>query len=264
MSDRTSTSNASSLRPDTLSAASTEDIKAQLLELVDGQDEEPISQRVKLLNEQLLPLFQELERRNPTPDIAQQVPLVQGIWHSVWSTIPFQDILPGRVRQQSYQIFADNGLYANMARYRPGHKQPWLNWASKWLLCYDLMILQTYAVNTAIADIESPPESVGHQWNIENVGIRQILHISPAPLSVSAAKAWFQKAVEKYQQSPEGQQSTAVPSGGTSRAMKKRYQKVAEARPQLEHLYIDRDFRLVKTLREENQRPSYTIAVRLS
>ncbi|HEY9728229.1 MAG TPA: hypothetical protein V6D50_17395, partial [Chroococcales cyanobacterium] len=33
--------------------------------------------------------------------------------------------------------------------------------------------------------------------------------------------------------------------------------------PQFEHLYVDRDFRLVKTRREAKQRPSYTIAVRL-
>ncbi|MGC1308486.1 MAG: hypothetical protein WA885_14775 [Phormidesmis sp.] len=231
-----------------------DELKTQLLRLVAGQDEAPISQRVKLLN-QLLPLFDALEQRNPTPDVAQQIPLVQGIWHSVWSTIPFQDILPGRVRQQSYQIFADNGLYANIARYRPGHKQPWLNWVSKWLLSYDLMILQTYSVNRET-------DLAAQQWDIQNVGIRQVLRFGPTPLSVPVAKAWFQQAIAKYQQSSSAQQSLAMPES-VSRTMKKRYQKVAEARPQLEHLYIDQDFRLVKTLREKNQRPSYTIAVRL-
>ncbi|WP_289500572.1 hypothetical protein [Gloeocapsopsis sp. IPPAS B-1203] len=34
------------------------------------------------------------------------------------------------------------------------------------------------------------------------------------------------------------------------------------ATPQLEHLYVDRDFRIVKTQREAAQRPSYTIAIR--
>ena len=27
----------------------------------------------------------------------------------------FQDMLPGRLREQSYQVFADNGYYANAA-----------------------------------------------------------------------------------------------------------------------------------------------------
>jgi hypothetical protein len=249
--------------------ASTDQLKALLLKLVAHRDEEPIGKKVKFLNEHLLPLFQALERRNPTPDIVQQVPLVQGIWRSVWSTIPFQDILPGRVRDQSYQIFASNGLYANMARYRLGHRQPLFNWVSRWLLSYDLMILQTYAVNEEGAAEEGAAEGDSHpqldpqQWNIQNVGIRQVLRFGPAPFDAQAANAWFQKAVAKYQQSPLAQPALTTPSQGVSRAIAKKYEKVSQAQPVLEHLYIDNDFRLVKTLREKNQRPSYTVAVRV-
>ncbi len=245
-----------------LANASTESLKALLLQLLADRDEDPIAKKVRFLNESLLPLFQALERRNPTPDVAQQVPLVQGTWRSVWSTIPFQDILPGRVRDQSYQIFASNGLYANMARYRLGHKQPLLNWVSQWLLSYDLMILQTYAVSEN-DEGDSDGNLKQQQWDIENVGIRQVLRFGPAPFDAQAANAWFQKAVAKYQQSPSAQPAMTMPSKRVSRAMEKKYKKVSQAKPVLEHLYIDNDFRLVKSLREKNQRPSYTVAVRL-
>ncbi len=265
--------NADALSPEALAKVNTDDLKARVLDLVAYRDEDSIAEKVKFLNEKLLPLFQALEQRNPTPDVIQQVPLVQGVWLCLWSTIPFQDILPGRVHEQSYQIFADNGLYANMARYRPGHKNPLLRWASQWLLSYDLMILQTYAVSeetsaesqlSAHSDSEEKvQEKKAQQWDIENVGIKQVLCFGPAPLNVPAAAAWFQKAVEDYQQSPSAQQSLSTQTKGVSRSMEKKYKQVSQARPTLEHLYIDKDFRLVKSLREKNQRPSYTIATRL-
>lgn len=269
----TFSSNLDTLSPAALAKASTDDLKTHVLNLVAHRDEDSIAKKVKFLNEKLLPFFQALEQRNPTPDLTQQVPLVQGVWLCLWSTIPFQDILPGRVHEQSYQIFADNGLYANIARYRPGHKNPLLRWASRWLLSYDLMILQTYAVSeetsaenqlSAHSDSEGKvQEKEAQQWNIENVGIKQVLRFGPAPLNVPAATAWFQKAVEDYQQSPSSQQVLSAQTKGVSRSMEKKYKQVSQARPTLEHLYIDSDFRLVKSLREKNQRPSYTIATRL-
>ncbi|MEM8504550.1 MAG: hypothetical protein AAF716_15510 [Cyanobacteria bacterium P01_D01_bin.1] len=267
--------------------AGPEELKARVLELVEHQDEKPVSQKVKLLNETLMPLFQALAEQNPTPDLAQQVPLVQGLWHCTWSTIPFQDILPGRVHQQSYQIFADNGLYANMARYRPGHNQPLLNWASRWLLSYDLMILQTYEIELGAAEIggssrvksgRTEADHPAQRWAIENVGIKQRLRFGPTPLDTGSAIAWFQQAVRQHQQSSEksfgqsfGQssgrsskpQAIAMPTKGIDRKTQKRYEQVYKARPQLEHLYIDHNFRLVKSVREQNQRPSYTIGTKL-
>lgn len=261
------------LSSEALAKVSTDELKAQILNLVAHRDEDSIAKKVKFLNEKLLPLFQALEQRNPTPDVTQQVPLVQGVWLCLWSTIPFQDILPGRVHEQSYQIFADNGLYANLARYRPGHKNPLLSWASRWLLSYDLMILQTYAVSEETSaesqllahsdSEEKAQEKKAQQWDIENVGIKQVLRFGPAPLNVPAAAAWFQKSVEEYNQSPSAQKFLSTQTKGVSRSMEKKYKQVSQARPTLEHLYIDHDFRLVKSLREKNQRPSYTIATRL-
>ncbi|MFS0518274.1 hypothetical protein ACEYW6_26640 [Nostoc sp. UIC 10607] len=42
----------------------------------------------------------------------------------------------------------------------------------------------------------------------------------------------------------------------------KKFEKAYLATSFLEHIYIDNDFRLVKSQREATQRPSYTIAVR--
>ena len=132
----------------------------------------------------MLPLFEELERRNPTPDVGEQISLVQGIWSSVWSTIPFQDILPGRSRDQSYQIFADNGFYANLARYKPGSKVLIFNRLSRWLFSYDLMIIQTYSVSDRDAtDGDS-------RWIIENIGIKQKLRFGSPALSSQTAQSW--------------------------------------------------------------------------
>ena len=210
-----------------------------------------------------MPLFEALARLNQVADTKQQMPLMQGLWYSYWSTIPFQDILPGRIHQQSYQIFSDNGLYANLARYRPGHKQPFFNFISKFLLSYDLMILQTYAIPQT-ADTSQPlePAQVLHQWDIENVGIKQRLKIGPAPLDAEQANEWFRQAIAQYQQRSDKQEALAMPTKGINNRTRKRYEKVYKARPQLEHLYIDANFRLVKSVREQNQRPSYTIAVR--
>lgn len=107
-------------------------------------------------------------------------------------------------------------------------------------------------------------QSVNGQWNIENVGIKQVLRIGPEPLSVSAANAWFQDAINAYQQqSSSEQQPVEIPKQGVDSKLEAKYKKIAKAKPQLAHLYIDQDFRLVKTVREKTQRPSYTIATRL-
>lgn len=245
----------------TSTTADANTLKAKILEIVADRDRETISRKIVLLDKELMPLFQELAQLNPAPKVEQQVPLMQGLWYSYWSTIPFQDILPGRIREQSYQIFADNGLYANLARYRPGHKQPLFNLISKFLLSYDLMILQTYAINEEDAN-QAEPAQVLHQWNIENVGIKQRLRIGPAPLDKQQVNNWFQQAIAQYQKHPEKRKSLAMPTKGINNRTRKRYERVYKARPQLEHLYIDSTFRLVKSIREKNQRPSYTIAVR--
>ena len=57
--------------------------------------------------------------------------------------------------------------------------------------------------------------------------------------------------------------STQVELKNLDSSTAKKYKTALGATPQFEHLYIDRDFRLVKSKREAKQRASYTIAVRL-
>jgi hypothetical protein len=192
-----------------------------------------------------------LSRRNPFPTAEEQVPICLGVWSPVWSTIPFQDIFPGRLRDQSYQIFHDNGYYANIARYAPGHQLSFLQKISSTLVAYDFMVLQKYTVKDGY-------------WHIQNVGIEQSFRIGGIPLDIEKAENWFTTIVESRLQEPHRKANSlkAPELKNLDKSTTKKFQKIFLATPQLEHLYIDHEFRLLKTQRESKQRPSYTIAVR--
>ncbi len=130
---------------DNLSYLSIEELKTQLLELVADQDARPLKDKVAFYKNQLEPYFVELQRRNRYPTAESQLPLVLGVWTPIWSTIPFHDILPGRIQQQSYQIFHDDGFYANVAHYVPGHQVGLLQKLGSLLSAYNLMVLQRFA-----------------------------------------------------------------------------------------------------------------------
>lgn len=235
-----------------LKLRSTQQLKQQLLELTQERDRQPLKQKVQFYQEQLAPIVTELSQRNPYPQAEDQTPLVLGVWMPVWSTIPFQDILPGRLREQSYQIFQDSGFYANIARYAPG-SQLKLGWGLKlasFLFALDLIVLQRYAVEDG-------------QWQIENIDIKQTLRWSGRPLSMEKATSWLAKIVQNYQRRGTGEDASLNPQlKNLNRRAAKRLETAFESKPQFEHLYIDRDFRVVKSRREAKQRPSYTIAVR--
>lgn len=247
----------------------TAELKQLILDRVEGREGDKISEKVRAANEQLMPLFDALAAQNPTPNLPDQTPLMLGVWRSVWSTIPFQDIVPGRSLDQSYQIFADNGYYANVARYQLSNKIPLVNRFARGLLNYDLMIIQSYAI--AEAPEAEAPEAVATEpntqqaWDIENVSIRQQFRLKSLPLSPQAAQSWFDRAIAQHLADPttSSAKGSAIPTKGIDRSTAKRYEKVYKSKPKLEHLYIDREFRLVKSSREKNQRPSYTIATRL-
>ncbi|MGB3615988.1 MAG: hypothetical protein WBA10_19505, partial [Elainellaceae cyanobacterium] len=219
----------SDLTPKTLASASTDALKQTLLHFVQANDTDPIGKKAKLAK-QLSPLFDELGRRNPTPDPCEQVPLVIGTWRSLWSTIPFQDMLPGRLREQSYQVFADNGYYANSARYKPGNDLPLLNQVSQWLVSLDLMILQTY---------DAGPDG----WRIENVSIDQTVRFGAQPFDSGAAWRWFEAAVVKAKanssNSPTGDAAASAPNPaspnltGMDARTAKRFETVFRSQPQL-------------------------------
>lgn len=231
---------------------STPEIKNQILELVKGHNLEPLKTKVEFYKNELAPYFAELSRRNPFGKVAEQLPIITGVWVPIWSTIPFQDILPGRIREQSYQIFHDNGYYANIGRYAPGHTLSFWHNISSRLLAYDLMVIQKYEVKNG-------------QWYIQNIGIEQAFTSRENPLSIDKAEDWFTAVVKSnpkvYSQTTDYPKAPLIEN--LDKSTVKRFKKIFLATPQFEHLYIDRDFRLVKTRREAKQRPSYTIAVRI-
>ncbi len=234
-------------KADELSQMNTAELKYQILELTKDRDIEPLNKKVLFYQNELSPLFEELSRRNPFPTPEEQEPVVLGVWTPVWSTIPFQDILPGRIHDQSYQIFHPDGYYANIARYAPGDKFSFLKDISKRLLAYDLMVLQKFEVQNG-------------QWHIQNVGIEQAFRIREVPLDIDKAESWFTAIVQSKLQRTDPLKAPNL--SNLDQTLVKKVKKAFLAIPQLEHLYIDDDFRLIKTQREAKQRPSYTVAVR--
>ena len=231
---------------------STEALKQELLRLTERRDTEPLSQKVQFFKDILEPVVKELSTRNPFAKVEDQIPLVIGAWAPMWSTIPFQDTVPGRLREQSYQIFHDDGYYANVARYAPGKQLLLLKKLPSFLFAYDFLILQKYQI-------------VDDHWYIQNVAIKQKLSFGHLPLSLERAEAWFTKVAQTSSGSTAQETDFLdVPDfKDLDQKTAKRFATIFKSTPQLEHLYIDPDFRLVKSRREAKQRPSYTITVRL-
>lgn len=234
-----------------LNNQSVEELKQELLKLTQNRDRDPLNQKVKFYQDKLAPIFEELSRRNPYPNPEEQVSLILGVWSPIWSTIPFQDIIPGRMQEESYQIFHDDGYYANIARYAPGHRLPLLSKLSSVFFAYDLMLLQKYEIRHG-------------DWYIQNIGIKQSLRMKAVPLTIDKAEDWFTRSVQSQSKlSSETKNFPQIPLlKSLNQKIDKQTKGAFKATPQFEHLYIDSDFRLVKTRRETKQRPSYTIAVR--
>lgn len=236
---------------DTLTSLSTEELKEKIITLTQARDGESLSQKNKFYQTTLSPLFQELVTWNQVRNPQEQGNLVIGSWQPIWSTIPFQDILPGRQREQSYQIFRKDGYYANIARYTPGTNLPLLRNLSFNPLVYDLMLIQKY-------------ETSEEEWLIENVSIKQALKLGGSKLTLEKAQSWFEQVMASPLDKVNSQKmKVKLPFlRKANQKASKQLEGAAQAKPKLEHLYIDQDFRLVKSQRENKQRPSYTITVR--
>jgi hypothetical protein len=241
------------IKTEELTYWSTPEIKNHILALVKDRNLDSLKAKVDFYNHQLTAYFAELSRRNPFPKVTDQVSIVLGVWKPIWSTIPFQDIVPGRINEQSYQIFHDNGYYANIARYAPGQQSKfWQKLASK-LPAYDLMVLQKYAIKN-------------QQWDIQNIGIFQAFKNREEPLTIDNADEWFTTIVASkfLETTPKIDLQQELNLDKMDKSSVKKFEKAYLATPTLEHLYIDSEFRLIKSQREATQRPSYTIAVRIS
>ncbi|PSB15137.1 hypothetical protein C7B65_25080 [Phormidesmis priestleyi ULC007] len=241
--------NATVVSSSRLSSWTTEELKNEILALTKDRDADPLNKKVLFYKEQLVPYFEELSRRNPYPIVEDQVPVVLGVWTPVWSTIPFHDSLPGRIHNQSYQIFGDKGYYGNIARYAPGNQSNFLQKLSSLLVAYDFMVLQSFAVRDG-------------QWCIQNVGIEQAFRRRNSALTIDKAEDWFTSVVEMRLDAKKADLPQELTLKNLDRNTVKKFEKTYLASPKFEHLYVDENFRLVKTQREEKQRPSYTIAIR--
>lgn len=104
-----------------------------------------------------------------------------------------------------------------------------------------------------------------NQWLIENVGFKQRFKLGVTPLSQEKAKTWLKEKVQS--QSDLNSSETEILNlpflKSINQKISKQLKGAFKAKPQFEHLYIDTDFRLVKTRREAKQRPSYTITVKV-
>ncbi len=239
---------ANAVQTSRLGNLTTEELKAEILLLVQNRDSDPLNQKVSFSKNELAPYFVELQRRNPYPVVEDQIPVVLGVWTPVWSTIPFHDILPGRLHDCSYQIFFENGYYANIARYAPGSR---FRFMDKFLAAYDFMVMQKFEIRDG-------------EWFIQNVTIEQALRWRALPLTIDRAEAWFHEVLDT--KLDQFNQKTALPQElkleNVDKQTLKKIEKTYLATPKFDHLYVDETFRLVKTQREAKQRPSYTIAVR--
>jgi hypothetical protein len=235
-----------------LTMLSTEALKKRVLELVEGQDDRRLSEKLVLLENTLAPYFAELTRRNPFPRPEDQVAAVMGVWTPVWSTIPFHHALPGRISSQSYQIFRRLGYYANMAHHAPGYQNQLLNKLTPLSMACNLMLVQRF-------------EIVDGRWQIENIGIELARGRRDKGLSIDDAEAWFDAVLEqKLNHDDKNTAERDAPDlAGLDAASAKRLEKSFQAKPVLENIYMDGNLRLIRSQREAKQRPSYTIGIRL-
>lgn len=235
---------------DDLAWMSTAELKARLLAAVEGRHDAKQGDKLKLFDQELAPLFAALARRNPTPRVEDQVVAVQGVWTPVWSTIPFHDAIPGRVFDQSYQIFRNDGFYANIAHHAPGRNGGLMERLRSVLAGCNLMIIQHYE----IAD---------GRWLIENIGIEVAVVRADRGLDIPAAEAWFADVMaRKGRRYQEAADLGAPDLSQLDAAAAKKLGKTFKAKPVMENIYMDADLRLITSRREANQRPSYTIGVR--
>lgn len=234
-----------------LAMQSTQALKTRLLQLVEGQDDKRLSEKLALLDGPLAPYVDELTRRNPHPRAEDQVAAVIGVWTPVWSTIPFHHALPGRIPSQSYQIFRDRGFYANVAHHAPGHQNALLHRLTPLGLACNLMLVQRFEVADG-------------RWLIENIGIELARGRRDKGLSIDDAEAWFDAVLAQKIDRAEAPNATlgAPDLSGLDAASAKRLAKSFQAKPMMQNIYLDDDLRLIRSQREATQRPSYTIGVR--
>ncbi|MEH2323629.1 MAG: hypothetical protein V7K32_08655 [Nostoc sp.] len=235
-----------------LSAPKKAKFKKEILARVQGRNPEALNDEIKFYKTELLPYFIKLSQQNPVFSVTEQLRLLVGVWTPIWSTISFHESLPQRIQEQSFQIFQHDGYCASVARYIMG-KEPSVSPDFKSRLpAYDFMIIQKYGVQNG-------------KWYLQNIDRFQAFTNREIPLTLESVYNWFTHVVNTKVNlnSSTGVLPKALNLENIEINHANGFQKTSLATSQVfEHLYIDNDWRLVKTQTDASHLPSYTIALR--
>jgi hypothetical protein len=235
-----------------LSAPKKRKFKKEILARVQGRNSEDSNDEIKFYKTELLPYFIKLSQHNPVFSVTEQLRLLVGVWTPIWSTISFHESLPKRIQDQSFQIFQHDGYCASVARYIMG-KEPSLSQNYQSVLpAYDFMLIQKYGVQNG-------------KWYLQNIDKFQAFQNREIPLTLESVYNWFTNVVNTKIKlnSPKFDLPKALELEKIEINHAKELQKTSLASSQIfEHLYIDNDWRLVKTQTDASHLPSYTIAVK--
>jgi hypothetical protein len=235
-----------------LSAPKKLKFKKEILARVQGRNPEALNDEINFYKTELLPYFIKLSQHNPVFSVTEQLRLLVGVWTPIWSTISFHESLPKRIQEQSFQIFQHDGYCASVARYIMG-KEPSLsqNFQSR-LPAYDFMVIQNYGVQNG-------------KWYLQNVDRFQAFTNREIPLTLESIHNWFNHLVNNKVKpnAPKLVLTETLKLENLEINHTNEFQKRSSATSQVfEHLYIDNDWRLVKTQIDASHLPSYTLSVR--
>lgn len=234
------------------SARKTLKFKNEILARVQGRKLETSNVEINFYKTELLPYFIKLSEHNPVFSVTEQLRLLVGVWTPIWSTISFHESLPKRIQEQSFQIFQHDGYCASIARYILGKESSLSqNFQSK-LPAYDFMVIQKYGVQNG-------------KWNLQNIDRFQAFKNREIPLTLESVYNWFTNVVNTKVKlnASEVALPQAVKLENLEINHANEFKQTYLASSQVfENLYIDNDWRLVKTQTDASHLPSYTIAVR--
>lgn len=235
-----------------LSAPKKVKVKNEILARLQDRNPEPLNAEINFYKTELLPYFIKLSQHNPVFSVTEQLRLLVGVWTPIWSTISFHESLPKRIQDQCFQIFQQDGYCASIARYILAKESSLSQNFQSQLPAYDFMVIQKYGVQNG-------------KWYLQNIDRFQAFKNREIPLTLESVYNWFTNVVNTKVK--PNASKVALPKALNLENIEindaKEFQKTSLATSQVfEHLYIDNDWRLVKTQADASHLPSYTIAVR--
>ncbi|MEH2076553.1 MAG: hypothetical protein V7K57_19500 [Nostoc sp.] len=235
-----------------LSASKKRKFKKEILARVQGRNQDCLDDEINFYKTELLPYFIKLSQHNPVSSVTEQLRLLVGVWTPIWSTISLHESLPKRIQDQSFQIFQRDGYCASVARYIMGKESSLSHNYQSNLPAYDFMVIQKYGVQNG-------------KWYLQNIDRFQAFQNREIPLTLASVYNWFTNVVNTKVNlnSPKDDLPKVLNLDNIEINHANEFQKTSLATSQIfENLYIDNDWRLVKTQTDSSHLPSYTIAVK--